>query len=67
MPECIVREELLIQYIDAGNRVVDLRKELRGLPSAASQQVAAALIDRALGKRIRACHELTRHCQEHGC
>jgi hypothetical protein len=65
--ECNTREDLMLEYIRAGNRLVDLKKSGGALPLVSSQDLASMLIKRALEQRTEARDKLRKHCDCHGC
>jgi hypothetical protein len=65
--ECDVREDLMLEYIRAGNRLVDLKHREGVRDIACARGLAAVLVDRALAQRNQARERLLKHCGEHGC
>ena len=67
MLECNTREDLMLEYIRAGSRLVDLKKRGGALTLVSSQDLASMLIKRALEQRTQARDNLLKHCGCHGC
>lgn len=65
MPECPVCEELLVQYIAAGNEVIDRRKHLEHRPLGADREEASVLFERAMRQRTQFSRTLRRHQKQH--
>jgi hypothetical protein len=67
MAECNVREDLMLEYIRAGNQLIDLKLRTERRTETSAQGLASVLIDRALSRRNEARDLLLKHCDEHGC
>jgi hypothetical protein len=59
--ECELCAELLTNYIAASNEIVDYRDGRRARPEPNARQLAAAMIDRALGRKNEARKRLLIH------
>ena len=67
MLECNTREDLMLEYIRAGNHLVDVKKRAGATTLTPSRDLASILIQRALEKRTEARDNLLKHCDCHGC
>jgi len=67
MLECNTREDLTLEYIRAGNRLVDLKKRTGAPTLLPAEDLAAIMIKRALEQRTEARDNLLKHCDKHGC
>jgi hypothetical protein len=59
--ECELCAELLTEYIDAANEIVDTKVRIHSRRQPSSRQLAAALIDNALKRRNQARQRLFSH------
>jgi hypothetical protein len=67
MLECNTREDLMLEYIRAGNQLVDLKMRGGKRTLLPAHDLASILIKRALEQRTQARDNLLKHCGQHGC